>query len=109
MRVYVFGDQTFDISKLLSNLLHAYEDPLLFSFFERSTLALKRQIAELPHYRRDLCPRFSRLANLLPLWRKGLLNPALGQSLTCICQLGYFIRYDDSVHTFLHIPIDKSD
>ena len=90
--VYVFGDQTFDIGVLLSKLLHTYGDPILSEFFERSCQALKDEVAGLRPSQRRLCPRFSKLKHLIPLWRANTLNPALSQALFCICQIGTFLK-----------------
>ncbi|KAI9689658.1 MAG: Type I Iterative PKS [Bogoriella megaspora] len=92
VRVYVFGDQTFDASTLLSNLLHTYDDPILSDFLDKSCLALKREIAKLGPDQQAECPRFSKFTTLLPLWRAGTLNPALSQALSCVCQIGIFIQ-----------------
>lgn len=92
MRVYVFGDQTYDIGDLLTNLLHTHDDPVLSNFFERSYQTLKREVLRLGREKRADCPRFSSLASLLPLWRVGTLNPALSQALSCICQIGAFLQ-----------------
>ncbi|KAL9105864.1 MAG: hypothetical protein Q9227_009027 [Pyrenula ochraceoflavens] len=90
-RVYIFGDQTFDTSESLSELLQT-EDPILAAFFERSCFALRRHIAEIdPSYQSEF-PRFSTIADLNTSNQKDLLNPALAQFLTCACQLGLFIR-----------------
>ena len=90
--VYVFGDQTYDIGELLSKLLHTYGDPILSEFLERSCQVLKDEVTELRPSQRVLCPRFSKLKHLLPLWRANTLNPALSQALFCICQIGTFIK-----------------
>ena len=92
LRVYVFGDQTYDIGGLLSKLLHIYGDHILSEFLERSCQALRDEVAKLRLSQRVLCPRFSKLKHLLPLWRANTLNPALSQALFCICQIGTFIK-----------------
>ena len=92
LHVYVFGDQTYDIGGLLSKLLQTYGDPILSEFLERSCQALKDEVAELCPSQRVLCPRFSNLKHLLPLWRANTLNPAFSQALFCICQIGAFIK-----------------
>ena len=92
MRVYVFGDQTYDISDLLFQLLHTHNDPILSDFFERSCQALKREVVKLGRDKRVDCPRFSKLGYLIPLWRASTLNPALSQALSCICQIGAFLQ-----------------
>ncbi|TKX25774.1 polyketide synthase [Elsinoe australis] len=91
-RVYVFGDQTFDIADLLTKLVHTYDDPVLSDFFERATSALKREVARLGRDQQQECPPFASLIDLVPRWRSSTLNPALCQALTCICQLAAFMR-----------------
>ena len=93
MRVFVFGDQTYDIGDLLTSLLHTHDDPVLSCFLERSYQTLKQEVVRLGRERQADCPRFAKLASLLPLWRSGTLNPALGQAVSCICQIGAFLRY----------------
>lgn len=91
-RIYLFGDQTFDIHASLSELLQLHENPILTTFFERSCHALRRAIGNLESHYQDQFPRFSNLADLNAVHQKGQPNPALAQFLTCICQLGLFIR-----------------
>lgn len=91
MRVYVFGDQTFDIADLLSSVIRSHEDVLVQDFIERSSLVLKQEIGRLAAQQAE-CPRFSKVLDLVPHWRAGTLNPALSQALTCITHLGIFIR-----------------
>ena len=91
IRVYVFGDQTYDITGALSKILQADNDPVLTMFLERALVALKREVERLPQWQQSECPRFSRLADLIPEWQASTLNPALGQALTCMCQLGLFL------------------
>ena len=90
--VYVFGDQTFVITDLISGVLRTYDDALLQSFLHQSFLTLKREVQRLGLEQRTQCPRFSKLLDLVPLWGAGTLNPALAQALTCITHLGVFIR-----------------
>lgn len=89
--VYVFGDQTFDIADLISSVLRQ-DDALLQSFLAQSLTILKREVQRLAPEHRAQCPRFSKLFDLVPLWRAGTLNPALAQALTCITHLGVFIQ-----------------
>lgn len=95
-QVYVFGDQTFDICDLLTQLIHTYDDPILTAFFEKATSALKAEVAGLDQSQRSECPPFASIGHLVPQWRAGVLNPALSQALTCLCQLAAFIRYGPS-------------
>lgn len=92
MRVYVFGDQTFDIADQLSTVIRSHEDALVQDFVERSCRVLKQEIGRLESQQAEACPRFSKLLDLVPHVRAGTLNPALAQALTCITHLGTFIK-----------------
>lgn len=92
MRVYVFGDQTFDVADLLSSVLRTHEDALVQDFVEHSCLTLKREVGQLLPEQQAECPRFAKLLDLVPYWRAGTLNPAFAQALTCITHLGVFLR-----------------
>lgn len=91
--VYLFGDQTFDVCTKLRDLLHSNDSPTLDRFFQQAYFNLRSEIAQLPVYERDKYPRFANLAELLA-WRERQQSPnvALDNALTCIYQLGYFIR-----------------
>ncbi|KAH8730335.1 hypothetical protein GQ44DRAFT_747268 [Phaeosphaeriaceae sp. PMI808] len=92
IQVFVFGDQTFDASELMFRLLHTHDDMMLSSFLDSSYRTLKQEVSNLKDEQRSSCPRFSKLAELLPYWRNGTLNPALDQAMTCISQIGTFLR-----------------
>lgn len=92
MRVYAFGDQTYNVADALLQLLRAHEDPLVLDFLERSASTIQREIACLTPEQQGRCPRFATIANLVPHYRAGTLNPALSQALTCVAQLGTFLR-----------------
>ncbi|KAF2795492.1 ketoacyl-synt-domain-containing protein [Melanomma pulvis-pyrius CBS 109.77] len=92
MQVFVFGDQTYDVCDLLSNLMHAHDDVVLSAFLEASCQTLKQEVARLRSEQRIACPRFSKLAELLSLWQEGDLNPCLSQALSCICHIGTFLH-----------------
>jgi hypothetical protein len=92
MQVFVFGDQTYDASDLMFKLLHTHDDVILSNFLDSSSRVLKQEVPRLKEEQRLICPRFSKLADLLPHWRNGTLNPALDQALTCICHIGTFLQ-----------------
>ena len=92
VQVFVFGDQSYDASESMFRLLHTHNDVILSSFLESSFRTLQLEVSRLKDEQRSACPRFSKLADLLPHWRNGTLNPALDQALTCICHIGTFLQ-----------------
>ena len=92
VQVFVFGDQSYDASELMFRLLHTHDDVILSSFLDSCFRILQLEVDGLKDEQRSACPRFSKLADLLPHWRNGTLNPALDQALTCICHVGTFIQ-----------------
>ncbi|KAL2010566.1 hypothetical protein VTN00DRAFT_6373 [Thermoascus crustaceus] len=92
-RVYLFGDQTGDFDAGLRRLLQAKNNSLLTSFLERCFYALRHEIAQLSPSQRQTFPRFTSVVDLLSRWRESGPNPALESALTCIYQLGCFIKY----------------
>jgi len=92
LQVYLFGDQTYEINTKLCGLLLSNDNPILISFFERVFFALRTEIGQLPLRERESFPLFSSISTLLSRQRENALNPALEGALTCMYQLGYFIR-----------------
>lgn len=91
LTVYVFGDQTYDVADTLLTLTQAHDDALLLDFLSRSRDVLQHEVRRLPAHQREQCPQFTSLADLVLLYRRGTLNTALLQALTCIAQLGLFL------------------
>lgn len=98
MRVVAFGDQTYDCSEAVSQLLRVRDDAIVVDFLERATAVVKAELTRLSSEQQEETPRFATLAELVPRYRAGTLNPAVSQALTCITQLGLFIRYGSTVH-----------
>lgn len=92
VRIYAFGDQTYNIVPILSHLIRVSDDAVLVDFLQRSTAILKHEVTCLRPEQRARCPRFTGIADLLPYYANQTLNPAFVQALTCITQLGMFIR-----------------
>ena len=69
LRVYVFGDQIFNVADLLKSLIHEHNDPVVSDFIGRASSTLKYEVAQLPPKQQAACPRFDRLADLLPHYR----------------------------------------
>ena len=90
--IYLFGDQTFDYSQELRNLVHLNSDPLVISFFEKTYYALRAEIGSLPQHQRQEYGRFSSFPELAAENLAGSLHPSLDQALSCAYQLASFIR-----------------
>jgi hypothetical protein len=91
-RIYLFGDQTYDVDAPLRELLY-HSDPILTSFFERVLQVLRLELGQLPSELRDEFPRFSSIADLISRRRDTRLHPSLEMALVLIYQLGSFIRW----------------
>ncbi|KAI0017593.1 ketoacyl-synt-domain-containing protein [Xylariomycetidae sp. FL0641] len=97
MKLYLFGDQTFDIQADLKSLLRCRQDPVLEDFLEKAYEALRVEIYSLPSEVRDDLPRFTSLDDLV-LWKQdGVRCIALDMAVTCLYQLGAFISRADSL------------
>ncbi|KAH8841019.1 Type I Iterative PKS [Pyricularia oryzae] len=92
---YVFGDQSYDFLGLLRRLGHDNSDAVVSEFLDGSAVVLKKEISRLPPAQQAQCPRFSGIADLASRYSGSsstTQNPVLSQALTCIAQLGLFIR-----------------
>lgn len=87
-KVFVFGDQTYDVGDLIAKLSNDRGNVLLADFLEKSISTIKGEIRRLRPWQQAGCPRFTKLAELVPYWRSSTLNPALSQALTTTVQLG---------------------
>lgn len=93
---YVFGYQNYDFLGLLRSLAYDSSDALLSDFLDRSGVVLKREISRLPAAQQAQCPTFSGIADLALRYSGSTQNPVLSQALTCVAQLGLFIRIHGS-------------
>lgn len=92
---YVFGDQSYDFLGLLRRLGHDNSDAVVSEFLDGGAVVLKKEISRLPPAQQAQCPRFSGIADLASRYSGSsstTQNPVLSQALTCIAQLGLFIR-----------------
>jgi hypothetical protein len=94
LQIYLFGDQTHEISAKLQALLHSKSSPILQSFFDEVYHKLRAEIGQLPARDKEIFPRFSSIAEILA-WRKrqDKYIQAIENALTCTYQLAYFIRF----------------
>jgi hypothetical protein len=108
VRVYLFGDQTYETNAKLCALLSSTGNPILASFLDQAFNVIRAEVGRLPLQQfRDL-PSFTSLAEILARQRDGGLNPAFQTALSIIYQLGSFIRYATSLFfTHTNPPINK--
>ena len=91
-KLYLFGDQTYDVRQHLENLLHYRRNPVLEDFLVKAYDAIRVEIFTLPPQVRDDLPRFTCLDDLI-LWKQdGKSCVPLDMAVTCLYQLGVFIR-----------------
>jgi naphtho-gamma-pyrone polyketide synthase len=90
--IYLFGDQTFEYSKELRDIVHLNSDPLVISFFEETYNALRVEIGSLPKSQRQEFESFSNFSELAAQKLAGSLHPSLDQALSCAYELASFIR-----------------
>lgn len=90
--IYLFGDQTFDGSKELRDLVRFNSDPLVISFFEKTYYALRAEIGNLPQHQRQEYGRFSSFSELAAQNVARSLPPSLDQAMSCAYQLASFIK-----------------
>lgn len=91
-RLYLFGDQTYDVQPHLQGLLRHRDNPVMESFLVRAYDALRRELYALPAEVREDLPRFTCVEDLL-LWKSnGRRFIALDMAVSCLYQLGTFIR-----------------
>lgn len=90
-QLLLFGDQTSGFESGLRQLLGIKGNGALTTFLERAHFAIRHEVAQLPLPDRVLFPRFTSIMDLLSgCEEKG--NAALESALTCIYQLGCFIK-----------------
>ncbi|KAK2014996.1 beta-ketoacyl synthase domain-containing protein [Colletotrichum eremochloae] len=96
MSLYLFGDQTFNIAEGLKDLLRYRTNPLVDDFLEKSYQLIRNELYLLPSAVRESLPRFTCIEDivLLGTQNEGKCN-ALDLALTCVYQIGTFIRRND--------------
>ena len=92
LKLYLFGDQTYDIQPYLKDLLRSRHNTVLEDFLVKAYDTIRTEIYKLPLDIRDDLPRFTCLEDLI-LWKQGGKRCIpLDMALTCVYQLGVFIR-----------------
>ncbi|KAK4184780.1 ketoacyl-synt-domain-containing protein [Podospora australis] len=92
LKLYLFGDQTFDIQPHQHQLLRARYHPVAQDFVVKAYDAIRTEIYTLPRKIRDDLPRFT-CADDLILWDSGstVTCVPLDMAVTCMYQLAIFM------------------
>ncbi|KAL4816998.1 putative sterigmatocystin biosynthesis polyketide synthase [Aspergillus spinulosporus] len=94
-RLFLFGDQTYDFVADLRELLNVRNNPILVAFLEQSHYVIRGQmIRELPPKEHKQA-RTASLAELLQKYADRKLPSAFQTALSCITQIGLFMRQFD--------------
>lgn len=92
MKLYLFGDQTHDIQPDLKDLLRYRHNPVLEDFLVKAYDTIRKDIYKLPNEIREELPRFTCLDDLVLRKQGGKRCIPLDMAVTCMYQLGVFIR-----------------
>ena len=92
LELYLFGDQTYDVQPYLRDLLLNKGNPILDDFLVRAYDVIRAEIHTLPSEVRDELPRFTCLDDIILRKPGGTRCVPLDMAVTCMYQLGVFIR-----------------
>ncbi len=91
-RLFVFGDQTASFVPKLRELLSVQDHPILTAFLEQSHYVMRAQMIQTLPPSEHKTQRTADLAGMLQRYTDGHLSPAFQTALSCLCNLGLFIR-----------------
>ena len=91
-KLFLFGDQTFDLQPHLPNLMRFRSNPVVEDFLTKTYNTIRQEIYKLPREVRDDLPRFTCLDDLLLRKPGGKRCIPLDMAVTVMYQLGIFIR-----------------
>ncbi|KAI0877844.1 polyketide synthase [Hypoxylon argillaceum] len=91
-KLYLFGDQTYDVQQHIGKLLQLRNNALVNGFLEMGYGAIREEIYRLPTQTRNQLPRFTNIEDLL-LWKNTESGRfiAIEMAVACLYQLGTFI------------------
>ena len=92
LKLYLFGDQTYDIQPYLKDLLQYRYNPVLEDFLVKAYGVIRTEIYQLSPETRDNLPRFTSVDDLLLRKPGGKRCIPLDMAVACIYQVGTFIR-----------------
>jgi len=93
LKLYLFGDQTYNIQPHLGDLVLHRHNAVLDDFLGKAYNAIRAEIYQLPRDIRDDLPRFTCVDDVLLRKPGGKRYVPLDMAVTCMYQLGTFIRY----------------
>ncbi|KAL9030755.1 MAG: hypothetical protein Q9196_001159 [Gyalolechia fulgens] len=94
MNILLFGDQTTDYHDNLRKKLHQKDNPVLSSFLEKTSAALREEVALQPRVVRDTIPSFFSLLELVNWFdESNVANPAVESAVCTTCQIACLINY----------------
>ncbi|KAL2819649.1 hypothetical protein BDW59DRAFT_120646 [Aspergillus cavernicola] len=95
-RLFLFGDQTYDFVPELRDILTIRDNPILVAFLEQSHYVVRAQMIRTLSPKEHKQARAASLAEVLQKYVDGKLPSAFQTALSCIAQLGSFMRqFDD--------------
>ena len=94
-KLYLFGDQTYEVQPHLKKLLKYRTNPVLDDFLVKAYNAIRQNIYTLPMAIRDDLPRFTCIDDLLLMKQSSKRCIPLDMAVTCLYQLGVFISQAD--------------
>lgn len=92
VKLYLFGDQTHDIQPHVKDFLRYRHNPVLEDFLVKAYNAIRTEIYRLPGEIRDELPRFTSVDDLIIQKQGNKRCIPLDMAMTCMYQLGVFIR-----------------
>lgn len=92
LKLYLFGDQTYDVQPELKDLMRSRTNPVLENFIAKAYNAIRTELYELPYEIREGLPRFTCLDDLILRRQGGKRCIPLDMAVTCMYQLGIFIQ-----------------
>ncbi|KAF2204082.1 ketoacyl-synt-domain-containing protein [Delitschia confertaspora ATCC 74209] len=96
LKLYLFGDQTFDVQPCLKDLVRYRNNPVVEDFLVKSYDALRTELHDLPREVRDELPRFTSIEDVLFRKQGGKRCVPLDMAVTTMYQLGTFISQANS-------------
>jgi hypothetical protein len=91
LKLYVFGDQTYNVQPRLKELLQYRANPVLEFFLGEAYTTIRQGIYTLSQEDRESLPRFGSIEDLLLWKRNGKPCLPLDMAMTCLYQLATFI------------------
>ena len=92
MRLFLFGDQTADFVTALRDLLATPDCPILAAFLAQSHYVLRAQMIQALPPTEHKQQRTAHLAQMVQRYASGQLSSPFQTALSCISNLGQFIR-----------------